>query len=266
MKLIEFSDVQLEVNEHPEHEWTLTTKQVAEGYGVTENLLKMHIRNNPKDFVDGKHYFVLKVSNPDVQKKHGGARRQTVWTKRGVVRLGFFIRSERARAFRDLAEDLVIRKLSDELANTYVGLFLQELPEAWEHTFRDSFFCAVCDCYGLRWIKGKTPGFFGGFINRYIYEPLLVNLSPELKAKRKDYCSEVGTNEASYKLHQFLQEHCKRSLEQHISNVETLLAVSRDEVEFKEHFARRFEGIEQLRLEFQTKADRKRMLKKGGAA
>ncbi len=30
-----------------------------------------------------------------------------------MVRLGFFIRSDRAKRFRDLAEDLVIRNLSD---------------------------------------------------------------------------------------------------------------------------------------------------------
>ena len=36
-----------------------------------------------------------------------------LWTKRGIVRLGFFIKSERARMFRDWAEDLVINKVEE---------------------------------------------------------------------------------------------------------------------------------------------------------
>lgn len=142
----------------------------------------------------------------------------------------------------------------------YVGLFLREVPGVREGTFPDSFFKAVCDCYGLAYVKGRTPGFFGGFINRYIYEPLLDNLSPELKAKREEYCDSAGMSEASFRLHQFLREHCKKSLERHILVIETLLGVSRTELDFKEHFAARFEGRQQLVLEFQTKAQRKKSL------
>lgn len=144
----------------------------------------------------------------------------------------------------------------------YVGLFLQEVPAAWEGTFPDSFFKAVCDCYGLHYIKGRTPGFFGGFINRYIYEPLLENLSPELKSKREEHCNAAGTSEASYRIHQFLRKHCKKALGRHILVIETLLAVSRTEMDFKEHFAARFEGRQQLVLEFQTKEQRKKALRK----
>ena len=31
-----------------------------------------------------------------------------MWTKRGIIRLGFFIKSDRARLFRDWAEELII--------------------------------------------------------------------------------------------------------------------------------------------------------------
>ena len=144
----------------------------------------------------------------------------------------------------------------------YVGLFLLEVPAAWEGTFPDSFFKAVCDCYGLPYVKGRTPGFFGGFINRYIYEPLLENLSPELKSMREEYCYAAGMSEASFRLHQFLRKHCKKALERHILVIETLLGVSRTEMDFKEHFAARFEGRQQLALEFQTRAQRKKAFRK----
>lgn len=147
----------------------------------------------------------------------------------------------------------------------YVGLFLQEVPAVWQGTFPDSFFRAVCECYGLAYVKGRTPGFFGGFINRYIYEPLLENLSPELKAKREEYCNASGTSETSYRLHQFLRDHCKQALERHILVIETLLGVSRTELDFKENFAIRFEGRQQFVFEFQSRAQRKKALKSSRA-
>ena len=143
----------------------------------------------------------------------------------------------------------------------YRGLFLREVPEAWEGTFPDSFFKAVSGCYGLQYIKGRTPGFFGGFINRYIYEPLLENLSPELKTRREEYCNAAGTSEASYRLHQFLRKHCRPALEKHIAIIEALLLASRTELDFKEHFAAAFEGRQQLVMEFQTRAQRKQALR-----
>ena len=39
--------------------------------------------------------------------------KQILWTKRGIVRLGFFIKSERAKMFRDWAEDLVVNKIDE---------------------------------------------------------------------------------------------------------------------------------------------------------
>ncbi|EIQ01065.1 hypothetical protein OpiT1DRAFT_05632 [Opitutaceae bacterium TAV1] len=38
----------------------------------------------------------------------GGEQDVTLWTKRGVIRLGFFIKSERAKKFRNAAEDLTL--------------------------------------------------------------------------------------------------------------------------------------------------------------
>jgi len=55
-KIIQFSDVQLEVCEHPEHEWTLTTKQVAEGYGVSVDTIQKHQTRNGDDLREGKHW------------------------------------------------------------------------------------------------------------------------------------------------------------------------------------------------------------------
>lgn len=93
------------------HEFTATTEQVALGYGVSASSIRDHKANRPEELVEGKHWV---VGNSDTL---GGRQQVTLWTKRGIVRLGFFIRSARARLFRDMAEDLVIGQLATSVRN-----------------------------------------------------------------------------------------------------------------------------------------------------
>lgn len=66
------------------------------------------------ELIEGKH-FVTSVTKSNAGCKSGGYLQNTptLWTKRGIVRLGFFIKSERAKMFRDWAEDLVVNKIDD---------------------------------------------------------------------------------------------------------------------------------------------------------
>ena len=103
------------VMRHPEHEYVLPTSQVAQGYGVQESNIRKHLERHGDELVEGKHWISC------VTNSHAGAPpvKSTLWTKRGVVRLGFFIRSKRAKLFRDRAEDLVLgvmEQQSDALA------------------------------------------------------------------------------------------------------------------------------------------------------
>jgi hypothetical protein len=87
----------------PEHEFTLPTVEVARGFGITEQAVRMQLKRRSDEFTEGKHF--TSVTNCDA----GLQRVQTHWTKRGIIRLGFFIRSKRAKAFRDAAEDLILK-------------------------------------------------------------------------------------------------------------------------------------------------------------
>ncbi|WP_407543688.1 hypothetical protein Q0M94_28150 (plasmid) [Deinococcus radiomollis] len=97
----------LSIQPDTQHEYLMTTEQVALGYGVTQENIRQHKLTKADELIEGKHY-LSSVSNPNAGNLQ---REQTLWTKRGIVRLGFFIRSARARKFRDMAEDLVIEKL-----------------------------------------------------------------------------------------------------------------------------------------------------------
>lgn len=103
------SDV-IPVSFDADHEYTLTSELVAKGYGVSTAAIRMQKKRHADELVEGKHWIA-------VTNCYGGADK-TLWTKRGVVRLGFFIRSERAKLFRDLAEDLVIGALEPEVSGT----------------------------------------------------------------------------------------------------------------------------------------------------
>lgn len=103
-----FEDVELEIILDNSHEFLATSGQVALGYGVTRKTINYHKNAHPDEFIEGKHW---------VSSGTGRASSDSdLWTKRGMARLGFFIKSERAKNFRDWVEDLIIdgieRKIS----------------------------------------------------------------------------------------------------------------------------------------------------------
>ena len=61
-------------------------------------------KNNEDELTEGKHWLRL-----EVQTK-GGKQKVIHWTKKGIVRLGFFIKSENAKKFRDWAEDYIVNE------------------------------------------------------------------------------------------------------------------------------------------------------------
>lgn len=88
------------------HEFLLPTKEVALGYGVSNHTIRRHKKDHFEELIEGKH-FISGVSITHAASN--GSSKGTMWTKRGIVRLGFFIKSERAKLFRDWAEDLIIK-------------------------------------------------------------------------------------------------------------------------------------------------------------
>lgn len=99
------------------HEFLMTTNQAAYGYAVSFSAIKSAKSRHSKELIEGVH-FIKGVANCDTLEatKRGGAFQphnaqphQIFWTKAGIVRLGFFIRSERAKLFRDWAERLILK-------------------------------------------------------------------------------------------------------------------------------------------------------------
>jgi hypothetical protein len=83
-------------------EFLMSTKEVANGYGSSNYNIRMTLMRHADELAEGKHY--VKGVTICYTQPH-----QIFWTKRGIVRLGFFIKSERAKLFRDWAEELIIQ-------------------------------------------------------------------------------------------------------------------------------------------------------------
>jgi hypothetical protein len=88
------------------HEFLMPTKDVALGYGVATNTIRSTVNYHNGDFIEGKH-FVKGVGISNTLKNI--QPHQVFWTKAGILRLGFFIKSERAKEFRDWAEKVILR-------------------------------------------------------------------------------------------------------------------------------------------------------------
>lgn len=90
------------------YEFLMTTKEVAIGYGTSKYSVFKVLQRNTPDFEKGKH-FVLGVDILSTPANGAIQHNSILMTKRGIVRLGFFIKSERAKLFRDWAEELIIK-------------------------------------------------------------------------------------------------------------------------------------------------------------
>lgn len=111
------------------HEFLMTTKEVAQGYGVTEYAIRKNKLSLGNELVENKH-FVKGVTIGNTLSN--SQPHQIFWTKRGVVRLGFTMRSERAKLFRDWAEDLIIT--IDEQKDLFGTVIpMKELPKKRNH-------------------------------------------------------------------------------------------------------------------------------------
>ncbi len=106
--------VTVNVLPYEQHEYLMTTREVAHGYGVSEYAIRQNKTRLEAELIEGKH-FVKGVTISNTLKN--AQPRQVFWTKRGVIRLGFAMRGERAKLFRDWAEELIIKV--DEQRNLF---------------------------------------------------------------------------------------------------------------------------------------------------
>lgn len=94
------------------YEFIMPTIDVASGYGVSIDCVRRHKKDNADELIEGTHFL------SSVRKTHARSNsasysdnlqsKQIFWTKAGIIRLGFFIKSQKAKQFRNWAENLIL--------------------------------------------------------------------------------------------------------------------------------------------------------------
>ena len=134
--VIKFQDIELNIVQDKQHEFLLSGKEVAIGYGVDETTIRKHKQDHSDELIEGKHF--ITVSNPHANPRAGIPHTYTSWTKRGIIRLGFFIKSVRARMFRDWAEDLII-EITESPSSRQNSLLVDTSCPHWREAYYKAF-------------------------------------------------------------------------------------------------------------------------------
>lgn len=101
----------------------MSSKDVAEGYGLSESGLRNTKTRYSDELLEGTHW-VLSQNGTKL-----GGRPSVYWTKEGVVMLGFFIKTPTAKEFRRWASNYIVSKQAEQkpkLPTTYLEA-LEEL-------------------------------------------------------------------------------------------------------------------------------------------
>lgn len=94
----------------------MPTEDVARGYGVKASTIREHKRHNMDELIEGEHFLTgisKGVRKTDTLSKNAQPH-QVYWTKAGIIRLGFFIKSNQAKQFRCWAEKLILREMEQQ--------------------------------------------------------------------------------------------------------------------------------------------------------
>lgn len=111
MKMQVTAELAVNIIPNENYEFLMTTKEVAHGYGTSKYAVYKALERHNGEMVEGKH-FIKGVDILSTPQKDGNIQPNSfLFTKRGIVRLGFFIKSKQAILFRDWAEDLIINVL-----------------------------------------------------------------------------------------------------------------------------------------------------------
>ena len=95
----------------------LTTQQLAEGYGASENNIKNNFANNKVRFIEGKHYYFVQgeqlkefknqVNDIDLVPKHTASL--YLWTEKGALRHAKILDTDQAWDVYEQLEDTYFR-------------------------------------------------------------------------------------------------------------------------------------------------------------
>lgn len=106
---VSFNNQQYEVvPTHDPRQWYMTIDEVAKAYGVQPVSIHSHLQRHEDELRDGVEKGYAICMTP------GGPQQVVVVFREGIIKLGFFVRSPQAAAFRQFATDLIVQHLESQ--------------------------------------------------------------------------------------------------------------------------------------------------------
>ncbi|WP_459882165.1 phage antirepressor KilAC domain-containing protein [Campylobacter concisus] len=116
--IVTFNNLDLEVLEYKDT-WSLSDRQVAEGFGVTQEAVRKQRTQGATEYIEGVHFYYKDMYNdgkggvydtpPDKSGGVSNSQKMVFWTKKGVITLGFKLTETlQTIAFRDWASDFIL--------------------------------------------------------------------------------------------------------------------------------------------------------------
>ena len=175
LKLDVTATLAVTITPNKEHGFVLPTKEVAKGYGVSENALRKHHKRHSDELLEGVHFIVAGTKSP-----HGVVfGKHYLWTKAGVITLGYFIKSEQAKMFRQWATALILEKLSKKLSTPMISM--SEIKSRGVIPMTTGQVIGYVDFEGERWFKASQVAILLGYSQFNIhsfYEEEAIKLEP----------------------------------------------------------------------------------------
>lgn len=100
----------------------LTTKQIAEAYGVKPDIIGYNFRYNKERYVEGKHYIMLegqvlrefKATNVEIQRSLPKISKLYLWTEKGALLHAKSLNTDKAWQVYDFLVDFYFRVKANE--------------------------------------------------------------------------------------------------------------------------------------------------------
>jgi len=120
--LVEYNGLELHPVADKKHNWLLSVHETCEAFGIDRASIDALRQSHAETLSEGRHFLYTTISS-------GGVSTSKImfWTKKGIIRLAYYLKTDAALAFLDFAEDL--KFTFDKEEDPQIAHFYDEVEE-----------------------------------------------------------------------------------------------------------------------------------------
>ena len=120
--LVEYNKLELHPVADTEHNWLLSLNETCEAFGIDKKAIEALQHSHIDTLTEGRHFLYTTITS-------GGVTTSKImfWTKKGIIRLAYYLKTDSALTFLDFAEDLHFT--TDNEGNRQIAHFYDEVED-----------------------------------------------------------------------------------------------------------------------------------------